>query len=121
MTSTIPTCDDIAEANRILDSLGWMDNAGDGIREDEAGNTIAFSLVTNTQNSVHENVGTIIQQGLEEIGIKADFRLIEFRDLVSRLTRSYDWEATVIGFGTRTDPPATDWEAEIDCLYVRAG
>ena len=68
-----------------------MDTAGDGIREDEAGNTIAFSLVTNTQNSVHEKVGTIIQQGLEEIGIKADFRLIEFRDLVSRLTRSYDW------------------------------
>ena len=133
---------DIAEANRILDSLGWVDADGDGIREDDAGNTIAFSLVTNTQNSVRERVGIIIQQGLGEIGIKADFRLVEFGELVSQLTRSYDWEAMIMGFGGGTDPysgivlwhssenlhlwypnqpqPATDWEAEIDSLYVKA-
>ncbi len=133
---------DIAEANRILDTLGWVDTDGDGIREDDAGNTIAFSLVTNTQNSLRERVGMIIQQGLEEIGIKADFSLVEFGELVSQLTRSYDWEAMVMGFGGATDPysgivlwhssenlhlwypnqpqPATDWEAEIDSLYVRA-
>ncbi len=133
---------DIAEANRILDSLDWVDTDGDGIREDDAGNTIEFSLVTNTQNSVRERVGMIVQQGLEEIGIKAGFRLVEFSELVSQLTRSYDWEAMVMGFGGGTDPytgivlwhssenlhlwypnqpqPVTDWEAEIDSLYVRA-
>ena len=133
---------DIAEANRILDSLGWVDTDGDGIREDEAGNTIAFSLVTQTQSDVSERVGVIIQQGLEEIGIKADFRLVEFGELVTQLTRSYDWEAMVIGLSGGPDPhgginvwhssenlhlwypnqpqPATDWEAEIDSLYVRA-
>ena len=133
---------DVAEANRILDSLGWVDTDGDGIREDDAGNTIAFSMVTNTQNSVRERVGMIVQQGLEEIGIRADFRLVEFGELVSQLTDSYDWEAMVMGFGAGTDPhggitlwhssenlhlwypnqpqPATDWEAEIDRLYVRA-
>ncbi len=133
---------DIAEANRILDSLGWVDTNGDGIREDDAGNTIEFSMVTNTQNSVREKVGMIIQQGLGEIGIKADFRLVEFGELVSQLISSYDWEAMVMGFGAGTDPhggivlwhssenlhlwypnqlqPATDWEAEIDRLYVRA-
>lgn len=133
---------DIDEANRILDSLGWVDTDGDGIREDDEGNTIEFSMVTNTQNSVRETVGMIIRQGLEEIGIKADFRLVEFGELVSQLTRSYDWEAMVMGFGGGTDPysgivlwhssenlhlwyprqpqPATDWEAEIDRLYVRA-
>ncbi len=133
---------DIAEANRILDSLGWVDTDGDGIREDDAGNTIEFSMVTNTQNTVRERIGMIIQQGLEEIGVKADFRSVEFGELVSQLTRSYDWEAMIIGFGGSTDPhsgivlwhssenlhlwyprqsqPATDWEAEIDRLYVRA-
>ena len=133
---------DIAEANRILDNLGWVDTDGDGIREDEAGNTIAFSLVTQTQSDVSERVGVIIQQGLEEIGIKADFRLVEFGELVTQLTRSYDWEAMVIGLSGGPDPhgginvwhssenlhlwypnqpqPATDWEAEIDSLYVRA-
>lgn len=134
---------DIAEANRILDDLGWMDTDGDGIREDDAGNPIEFSLVTNTQNSVRERVGMIIQQGLEDIGIKVDFRQIEFRhDLLPRLTASYDWEAVVIGFTGEADPhsgialwhsseilhlwyprqaqPATLWEAEIDDLYIRA-
>ena len=133
---------DIAEANRILDNLGWVDTDGDGIREDKAGDTIAFSLVTNTQNSVRERIGKIIQQGLEEVGIKADFRLIEFEELEDQLTSSYDWEAIVVGLTGKPDPhggitvwhssgslhlwypnqpqPATDWETEIDSLYVRA-
>ena len=133
---------DTTEANRILDELGWLDTDGDGTREDDAGNPISFSLVTNTQNSVREQIGDIIQQGLEDIGIAADFQLIEFGDLVARLTDSYDWEAIVIGFTGGPDPysginlwhsseslhlwhpnqmePATTWEAEIDDLYIRA-
>ena len=132
----------MTEANRILDELGWLDSDGDGTREDDAGNPIAFSLVTNTQNSVREQISAIIQQGLEAIGIAADFQLIEFGDLVARLTVSYDWEAVVIGFTGGPDPysginlwhsseslhlwhpnqtePATAWEAEIDDLYIRA-
>ena len=63
-----------------------------------------------------------------------------FGDLVSQLTGSYDWEAMIIGFTGGSDPyssisfwhssealhlwhpnqpqPATEWEAEIDELYV---
>ena len=132
---------DLDQANAVLDDLGWLDSDGDGIREDESGNSIEFSLVTNTENSVREQVTLLIQQGLASIGVKANFELIEFGDLVSRLTTSYDWEAMVVGFGGGTDPysgigfwhssedlhlwypnqpePATEWEAEIDDLYVR--
>ena len=132
----------IAEANRILDELGWLDTDGDGTREDDKGNPIAFSLVTITQSSVSEQIGAIIQQGLEDIGIAANFQLIPFGDLVARLTVSYDWEATIIGLSGGPEPhnginvwhsseslhlwypnqmePATAWEAEIDDLYVRA-
>ena len=132
---------DLAEANRILDDLGWLDTDGDGTREDDAGNPIVFSLVTN-QNGVRERIGTIIQQGLTDIGIETNYELIEFGDLVNRLTESYEWEAVVIGFSGGPDPysainlwhsseplhlwnpnqmePATTWEAEIDDLYVRA-
>ncbi len=133
---------DIAEANRILDNLGWMDTDGDGIREDDAGNPIAFSLVTPTQSSTSEMIGMIIKRGLGNIGVRADHELVEFGEIVSQLTVSYDWEAVVIGFTGEADPhsgialwhssegfhlwypnqaqPATDWEAEIDDLYVRA-
>ena len=133
---------DVGEASRLLDELGWMDTDGDGTREDTAGNPITFTLATNTQNSVREMIGTIIQQGLEDIGIAADFRLIDFGELVAQLTSSYDWDAILVGFGGGSDPysgigfwhssedlhiwypnqpqPATSWEAEIDDLYVRA-
>ena len=34
---------DLDKANEILDDLGWTDTNGDGIREDDQGNEIAFS------------------------------------------------------------------------------
>ena len=132
---------DLDKANDMLDGLGWTDTDGDGIREDDAGNPIEFSLATNTGNSVRERAGAIISRGMEQIGIKVDYQLIEFGDLVSQLTTSYDWEAIIIGFTGGTEPhggitfwhssenlhlwhpnqpqPATDWEAEIDELYVK--
>ena len=131
---------DIEKANEILDGLGWKDTDGDAIREDDEGNKIEFSLVTNTGNSVRDRASQIIQEGLKEVGIQANYETIEFGDLVGQLTTSYDWEAVVIGFTAVTEPhgginfwhssealhlwnpnqpePATDWEAEIDNLYI---
>ena len=132
----------LAKANEILDDIGWVDTDGDGIREDSAGNEMAFTLVTIIDNSVIARVGRIVQQDLQGIGIKADFKLVEFGDLVDQLVSSYDWEAMIIGLSGSSDPhsginvwhsngglhlwypnqpqPATDWEAEIDDLYIRA-
>ncbi|MDE0207491.1 MAG: ABC transporter substrate-binding protein [Candidatus Tectomicrobia bacterium] len=134
---------DIAKANRLLDELGWVDTDGDGFREDESGNRVVFSLVTNTGNSVREEIGTVIQHGLTDIGVETDYMLIDFGDLVARLTATYDWDAVIIGFTGESDPysgiglwhssealhlwhpnqtePATEWEAGIDDLYIRAG
>ena len=86
-------------------------------------------------------VGELVQQGVEEVGLKVDYQLIEFGDLVGQLTATYDWEAMVIGFTGGPDPyggigfwhssaplhlwnpnqpkPATEWEAAIDQLYVK--
>ena len=131
---------DADKANEILDAIGWKDTDGDGIREDEAGNDIRFSLRTNTGNSVREGVAELIEEGLEEIGIDVDYKAIEFGDLVTQLVESYEWEAIVIGLTGGTEPhfginvwhssqslhmwhpnqsePGTEWEAEIDVLYV---
>ena len=86
-------------------------------------------------------VAEIIRQGMEQIGISVNFESLEFPDLVTRLTESYDWEAMVIGFTGSSDPfgginfwhssedlhlwypnqskPATEWEAQIDDLYIK--
>ena len=131
---------DLDRANEILDGLGWTDTDGDGAREDGQGNKIEFTLITNEGNSVREEVGRIVRQGMEQIGVSAHFELVDFGDLVSQLTGSYDWEAMIIGFTGGSDPyssinfwhssealhlwhpnqpqPATEWEAEIDELYV---
>ena len=132
---------DLDKANEILDSLGWVDTDGDGTREDGDGNAIEFTLATNTGNSVRAKVGEIVEEGMAEIGLKVDYQLVEFGDLVSQLTATYDWEAIVIGLTGGTDPyggitiwhsgeglhlwypnqpePATEWEAEIDEIYIR--
>ena len=130
---------DIERANAILDGLGWMDTDGDGIREDGDGNPIEFDLITNTQNSVRELVGEAVVDGLAEIGVKANYQLIDFGELVDKIVNTHEWESLIVGFGGGTEPhfsivfwsseedfhlwypnqpePATDWEAEIDELY----
>ncbi len=133
---------DLDKAAEILDGLGWTDTDGDGIREDGDGNDIKFSLITNTGNTVRERVGELIHQGLSDIGLNVDYQLVEFGDLVSQLTATYDWEAMIISFTGGPDPysgisfwhsgeglhlwypnqpePATEWEARIDELYIMA-
>ena len=133
---------DLERANEILDGLGWMDTDGDGVREDGEGNEIEFSMVTNTGNTVRAAVGEIVHEGMAQIGLKVEYRLVEFRDLVGQLTVTYDWEAMVIGLTGGTDPhsgittwhsgeslhlwhpnqpePATEWEAELDEIYITA-
>ena len=131
---------DIDKANEILDGIGWTDTDGDGIREDSEGNAIEFSLVTNSGNSVRERVGAIVHQDMRKIGVKVDYQLVDFGVLVSQLTESYDWEAMIISLTGGPEPhsgiivwhsgerlhlwhpnqpePATEWEAEIDRLYI---
>ncbi len=133
---------DPARAKEILDDLGWTDRDGDGVREDSDGNPIEFMLVTNTDNTVRARTTEHIAQGMEAIGLGVDYRGIEFGELVDQLNASYDWETMVIGFTGGPEPhngigfwhssgdlhlwhpnqesPATDWEAQIDNLFVSA-
>ena len=99
-------------------------------------------MVTNSGNSTRSTIGTLIHQGMKQIGLDVDYQIIDFGDLVYRLTLSYDWEAVIIELTGGSDPgsgynvwhssghlhlwnpnqtqPATDWEAKIDGLFIRA-
>jgi peptide/nickel transport system substrate-binding protein len=134
---------DLEKAKAILDGIGWTDKDGDGIREDDQGRKIEFSLVTNSGNQEREKACTMVQQDLGKVGIQVHTKFLEFNSLVSQLTSSYDWEALMIGFTGSAEPhgginfwhsserlhlwypnqksPATDWEKEINELYVEAG
>ena len=132
----------LSEASRLLDDLGWVDTNGDGIREDQAGNALEFSLLTNESSNLRPRIGRIVEEGLSAIGVQMHLELIPFGDLVNRLANTYDWEAAIIGLTGSPEPhnginvwhssgnlhlwypnqvePATPWEAQIDDLYIKA-
>ena len=131
---------DPATASGILDDLGWVDQDGDGFREDADGNPITFTIATNEENSIRTEVMTRIREDLHSVGIDARAVARPFGELVGQLTATYDWEAIVIGFTGSSEPhggismwhssgpfhlwypnqsePATEWEAEIDRQYI---
>ena len=131
----------LEQAKEILDGLGWADRDGDGVREDSGGNRIEFTLVTNAGNTVRQRVGEIIQRGMIDAGLDVKYEQVEFGELVSKLTDTYEWETILVGFTGSPEPhggitfwhssealhvwnpyqdePATEWEAEINELYVR--
>ena len=131
---------DPAAASGILDDLGWVDQDGDGFREDANGNPITFTIATNEENSIRTEVMTRIRENLHSVGIDARAVARPFGELVGQLTATYDWEAIVIGFTGSSEPhggismwhssgpfhlwypnqgePATEWEAEIDRQYI---
>jgi len=111
---------------------------GDALK-DASGNRVEFTLVTNSGNKARERMATMIQQDLLEIGIKLNVVTLDFPSLIERMTRTFDYDACLLGFAnTDLDPnsqmtvwlssgenhqwnpnqksPATPWEAEIDKL-----
>ena len=112
--------------------------ANDELR-DSAGHSVEFTLVTNSGNAVREKIATMIQQDLAHVGIKMNVVTLDFPSLIERMTRTFDYEACLLGLvNTDLDPngqmtvwlssgenhqwnpsqktPATSWEAEIDAL-----
>jgi len=128
------------QANAILDGLGWMDRDGDGVREDDKGRKISFGLNTNVENNVRQQVGNLIKNDLNQIGIEVNFKPVTFNDLVTSLRDSHQWDMILLGWGSGVPPdpangknittssgrlhcwypqqpePATEWEARVDQL-----
>lgn len=107
--------------------------------KDRAGNRVEFTVVTNSGNAAREKIATMIQQDLSQMGIKVNVVTLDFPSLIERITRTFDYEACILGLvNTDLDPsgqmnvwlsssenhqwnpsqksPATAWEAEIDKL-----
>jgi peptide/nickel transport system substrate-binding protein len=129
---------DLDEARRLLKEGGYIDRNGDGVIEDGAGNPIEFTLNTNAGNQVRERMCSMLKEDWTKLGMKVNYRPLEFTTLVEKLDHTFDWDAVLIGFTGTTEPnnganmlrssgnlhlwnpnqpaPATPWEAEIDKL-----
>jgi peptide/nickel transport system substrate-binding protein len=128
---------DPAGALKLLQAEGFRLD-GRTLR-DRQGNPVEFSLVTNADSRTRTQIGALVQQDLEKIGVRVNFTLLEFQSLIERVMGTRAYEACLLGLSnTEIDPneetnvwlssgthhawnpgqtkPATDWEAEIDRL-----
>lgn len=128
----------LEKARALLDEIGFEDKNGDGIREDEKGNPIKFSLMSNKGNVNREKTGVILRSSFKEIGIDMALDMVDFNSLIDRLDNTFDYEACYIGFTGDIEPvgmvnllsssgknhmwwplqdkPHYKWEAKIDEL-----
>ena len=65
---------DIAGANALLDSAGWVDSDGDGVR-DKDGVKLSILYQTST-NAVRQDFQALIKQWWSEIGVETELRNI---------------------------------------------
>jgi peptide/nickel transport system substrate-binding protein len=110
----------LASANAGLDALGLKDTDGDGVRNFAGGKNIEFSLMTPTDNPFFSGVpiGTIIQNDLKAIGLKANLQPLQ-NSLVFSKANAGDFEATIYGFGNQPDPDLRKpiWQPGGDLYY----
>ena len=106
---------------------------------DAEGHPVEFSVVTNAGNKYREQMAAMIQQDLEQIGVRLNIVTLDFPSLIERISRTFDYELCLLGLvNVDLDPsaqmsvwlssssnhqwnpgqksPATSWEAEVDRL-----
>ncbi len=94
----------VKKAKELLEKSGFSWNK-EGILLDKDGNIVEFDLTTNAGNTERESTGVMIKEDLESIGMKVNFKPIEFNVLVGKLVDSYQWDAVIMGLtGSSLEP-----------------
>ena len=76
-----------------------------GILYDKDGNKVEFDLYTNAGALERESIGVMIKQDLEDLGMKVNFKPIEFNSLVNKLSNTNDWDMAIMGLtGSPLEP-----------------
>jgi peptide/nickel transport system substrate-binding protein len=94
---------DINHALDLLKKSGFYQK--DGILYDKNGNRVEFDLYTNAGALERESIGVMIKQDLEDLGMKVNFKPIEFNSLVNKLSNTNDWDMAIMGLtGSPLEP-----------------
>ena len=76
-----------------------------GILYDKSNKRIEFDLYTNAGSLDRESIGVMIKQDLEDLGMKVNFKPIEFNSLVNKLSNTNDWDMAIMGLtGSPLEP-----------------
>lgn len=94
----------IDKAKELLKKSGFYTDKK-GKLYDEYGNRVEFDLYTNAGNTEREAIGVMVKQDLEDLGMKVNFKPVEFNTLVNKLVNTYDWDMVIMGLtGSPLEP-----------------
>ena len=94
---------DLDYAYSLLQKSGFYKK--NGILYDKHNNKVEFELLTNAGNTQREATGVSIKQDLEQLGIKVNYKAIEFNTLVSKTINSLDFDCIIIALTSNTLEP----------------
>ncbi len=93
---------DLPRARQILDSLGWRDANGDGVRE-RNGRPLRFSLAVPGTSRARVRLAVLLQEQLRQAGVKVDVEQLDFPVLIER-ERKRAFDAAIGQWNTQPSP-----------------
>ena len=95
---------DINKSKELLKKSGFYTDKK-GRLFDKYGHRVEFNLYTNAGNTEREAIGVMVKQDLEDLGMKVNFKPIEFNSLVNKLVSTFDWDMVIMGLtGSPLEP-----------------
>ena len=126
---------DPAAARRLLQQAGFRYRP-DGRLEDREGNPVAFELLASEGSQRTTEIVTTFKENMKALGIEVTLNYLDFGAMIRKVSNTFDYEASMMGFSGGGDPsggkaiyrsdgrlhvwhptqksPATDWEARVD-------
>ena len=96
---------DPAKARALLAEAGWTEEGGLLVK---GGRPLSFTILTNQGNKTREQVGTIIQARLKEIGIEVKLQVIEWAAFLKEYLDRGNFDAIIMGWTIPNDPDMFD-------------
>lgn len=94
---------DLDKAAKLLEEAGFK-KQGEQLMDAE-GHPVEFSLVTNAGNTQRDAACAILRKDWSKLGIKVNYKPIQFNVMVQQIDQTLDWEAMMIGLtGSAIEP-----------------
>jgi peptide/nickel transport system substrate-binding protein len=134
---------DLVQAASLLQEAGFTRRGAADVAElfDPQGNRVEFSLLVPAESEPRKLMAAVVQEDLAKLGIKMQVVPIEFAAVTNAWTKSYEYDAILLGLSlTDLEPstyanlllssgdthqwrpnqkaPSTEWEAKVDELFA---
>ena len=85
-------------ARQLLKSANFSWNQA-GQLLDSSGKPVEFSIITSSSNTQRMKMATLIQDDLSHLGMQVHVVPLEFRAVIDRVFRSFDYDAAIMALG----------------------